>query len=423
MRATSALMPTHGPVMRQIWNATRKDLSRARRDPIALLMWMAIPLILGTLITAVFGGGNATPQGRLLVADEDDTFLSNALAAAFSREPLSKMVLVEKVSRDQGRARIDRGDGSALLIVPKGLADAVFNDTPFSVELFTNPSQRIMPKIIQEVLSILVEAEFYLHRVADRELRTFTLQRDRDRPPTDVEISLYSVSVNHAIDRLRKYLIPPAIQLQTVVAKENTSGKSFGSILFPTFMFMAVLFSCSSLAADIWKERTAGTLRRLLTTPTSPAAFLGGRLLFVLSLFTAIALAAVSVGHWIAGVPVANFPAAVAWLAFSGASLYLLLLFVVMQAGTQRSANVLANLVVFPMSMLGGSFFPFDSMPAWMVRIGTKLPNGWAIVQFYDILDGTVKFKTLAAAAAGLLAIAVVAFALALRKLKRGFAL
>src|SRR5438270_307831 len=111
--------------MRSIWISLRKDVSRARRDPLALLMWIAIPLILGTLINAVFGGSEATPQGRLLIADEDDSFVSNLLSRAFSGEPLSKIVRVENVTREAGRGRMDRGDASALLIIPKGFGDAV----------------------------------------------------------------------------------------------------------------------------------------------------------------------------------------------------------------------------------------------------------------------------------------------------------
>jgi ABC-type multidrug transport system permease subunit len=409
--------------MSHLWNTTRKDLSRARRDPFALLMWVAIPLILGTLITAVFGRGGATPQGRLLIADEDDTFVSNVLAGAFSREPLSKMVLVEKVSREEGRTRIDHGDASAFLVIPKGLADAVLQDQPFRLELLTNPAQSILPKIIQEVLGVVVEAEFYLHRVAGDELLNFSRRRDRNRPPGDIEIASYSVTVNHAIDRVRKYLIPPAIQLETSVASANASRKSFGAVLFPTFIFMAVIFTAGALANDIWKERNAGTLRRLRMTPAPLAAFLAGRLLFVMLVFAATGLMGVSVARWLANVPVAHFAGAVAWLVFSGAVFFLLLLCVVMQAETQRGASTLSNLVIFPLSMLGGTFFPFEQMPAWMVRIGSKTPNGLAVLQFYSILEGSVNLRSLALVAAGLSILSALAFVLALRRLRGGFGL
>jgi ABC-type multidrug transport system permease subunit len=410
--------------MRFIWISTWKDIGRLRRDPFALLMWMAIPLILGVLLNAVFGGGTVTPQGRLLVTDEDDTFVSNVLASAFSREPLSKMVLVEKVGREEGRARIDRGDGSAFLIIPKGFADAALNNQPFHLELFTNPAQRILPNIIQGVLSIMVEGEFYLQQVAGDQLRMFQRGSVQGKTaPTDVQVAVVSVSINRLVSSLRTYLIPPVITLSTTVTRENVPRKSFAAIFYPPMMFMAILFLASSLAADIWKERNAGALRRLCGTPARLSAFLAGRVVFVAMVLLLVAMVGIVVAHGMAGVPMASIPGAVLWLMLSGTVFFLLFLLLTMQASTQRGANVLANLVIFPLAMLGGCFFPFESMPEWMVRIGTKTPNGWAVVQFNAIVDGSVHAQALLTAAALLTLVSVLAFLLVLRKLRRGFAL
>ena len=70
--------------MRFLWTAVRKDLGRLRRDPMGLATSLGIPLVLVTLITLVFGGGQAAPHGRLLVADEDGTLLSQALTGVNS---------------------------------------------------------------------------------------------------------------------------------------------------------------------------------------------------------------------------------------------------------------------------------------------------------------------------------------------------
>src|ERR1700675_2702050 len=121
--------------MRFLLAVVRKDLGRLRRDPLALATSLGIPLVLVTLITMVFGGGQAVPQGRLLVADEDGTLLSQALTSAFSREPLSKMIVMETTGREEGRRRMDRGDASALLIVPKGFQEAFFQNRPIQLQL------------------------------------------------------------------------------------------------------------------------------------------------------------------------------------------------------------------------------------------------------------------------------------------------
>src|SRR4051812_4346927 len=102
----------------------RKDWARVRRDPMSLLTSIGIPLVLAVLISVIFGRDPITPHGTVLVADEDNSIASQRILQAFHREPLSKFVNLENVTRDVGHARIDRGGAAALLIIPQGLQQA-----------------------------------------------------------------------------------------------------------------------------------------------------------------------------------------------------------------------------------------------------------------------------------------------------------
>jgi len=403
--------------MRFLWISVRKDWSRVRRDPFSLATSLAIPLILAVMMSLVFGRGQALPQGRLLVADEDDTVVSNLLLGAFTRDPLGKMLLVEKVAQADGRARINRGDGSALLIIPTGLQDAFLRNRPFQLQLFTNPSQKILPQIVQQSLSIMVDGGFYLQQVAADQLRAF----DTSHAPADALIASISVSVNHVVANLRRYLYPPAIDLETEVVADRAESRSFAAMFLPSMIFMGLLFIANSMALDIWKERLMGTLRRLAVSPAPLGTFLAGRLIFVATVFALAALLGLVASRGLAGVPVANLPAAVMWLTFAGAALFLMLLVVALMASTARASNVLGNLIVFPLAMIGGCFFPFEWMPAWMARIGRLTPNGWAITRFQAILSGEIDARQLAVAVAALAAVGVVMFFVALRRLRSGF--
>jgi ABC-type multidrug transport system permease subunit len=59
-----------------------------------------------------------------------------------------------------------------------------------------------------------------------------------------------------------------------------------------------------------------------------------------------------------------------------------MMLFVCLLMPTEKAASVVTSAMVFPLMMLGGSFFPFDSMPKWMVAIGQYLPNGYMLQAF-----------------------------------------
>lgn len=402
--------------MRFVWISAVKDLRRLRRDPISLATWIAIPLVLAVLMSMVFGGGDAAPQGLLLVQDEDRTFVSNLLTGAFRSGPLAKMLLLEDVKPGEGRARIDRGDGSALLIIPKGLQKAYLDRQPFRVQLITNPSQSILPKIVGESLSMMIDASFYVQQLLGSQLRAL----DTGKAPSDQMIVAAGLMNTQLVQKLRKSLDPPLIELETNVVEERRP--SFASLFLPSMIFMSLLFMANALAGDIWTERLRGTLRRLVATPAALGAFLAGRLLFVCLILFGVSVLALLGLRWLAGVPVDNLPEAILWLMFAGTALYLLFLLLVLQASTQRTANMLGNLVVFPLALVGGCFFPFELMPPWMSSIGKLTPNGWAIVQFKAILSGSANTAALAAAFAGLIGVSLIACLLTLRRL-RSFAL
>jgi ABC-type multidrug transport system permease subunit len=403
--------------MRFVWISVCKDWSRVRRDPFSLGTSLAIPLILSVMMSLVFGRGQAVPQGRLLVADEDDSIASNLLLGSFTRDPLGKMLVVEKVAASDARARINRGDGSALLIIPAGFQEAFLRNRPFQLQLFTNPSERILPQIVQQSLSIMVDGAFYVEHVAGDQLRAF----DTGHAPPDGLIASVSVSINHLVTSLRRYLYPVAMDLETEVTADPGESKSFAATFLPSMIFMGLLFIANSMALDIWKERLMGTLRRLAVSPAPLGGFLAGRLIFVASVFALVALVGLVAAHGLAGLPVPSMPAAAMWLTFAGSALFLMVLVVALTAATARAANVMGNLIVFPLAMIGGCFFPFEWMPAWMARIGRLTPNGWAITQFQAILSGEIDARKLAVAVAGLTGLSVVMFIVALRRLRSGF--
>ena len=405
--------------MRFVWISALKDLRILRRDPFSVLTWVCIPLCIGLLINLVFGGsgGEAKPQGVLLVADQDQTIASRMLADAFSGDELGKMFTVEKVEAAAGRARIDRGDGSALLVIPKGLQDALLNSRPYHLRLFTNAGQRILPKIAEETLQGMVDGAFYVQRVAGDQLRGF----DGGQEPSEAEVALLAVQGRRLARDMRQYLSPPLIGLETTVVEEKKSDAGAANFFFPNMIFLALLLMANGLSTDIWKERTLGTMRRLAMSPAPIAGFLAGRLAMVAMVYGVVGLMAVVAARYLAGVTVANLAAAAGWAALSGTAFYLMMLPVAVWSSNQRGADVRGNLLVFPLAMVGGCFFPFESMPEWMARIGRWTPNGLAVTQFKDILLGSVNPAHLAAVLAGLAVAGVLAYLLALRGLKGAF--
>ena len=88
--------------MRLILRSALKDLRRMRRDPIGLATWIGIPVLVSLLLVAFFGRGEPRPQGLVLIADQDDTFVSGLLARAYTQGKLGEMLTVRQVPLEEG---------------------------------------------------------------------------------------------------------------------------------------------------------------------------------------------------------------------------------------------------------------------------------------------------------------------------------
>jgi len=368
-----------------------KELRRVSRDPFALALWIGIPFSVLFLMNLAFGGRSSSgprPQGVLLVADHDGSFLSGMVVSAFSQGPLGEMFKPEKASEEDGRSRMAKGEGSALIILPKGFQDAVLNNRPAAIRLVKNPSQRILPAIAGESLTMLSEAVHYLHLVAGDELRMVT---DRNTAPSDADVMKTSVAINHAIKRLGDYLDPLLldIEIRKPPKKPDVKPFNFFAALFPGIVFMSLLFIGRGTSDDIWDELQHATLRRTQSAGLPMDLFLGGKLLATLSITLFIALLALAGGSAFAGVGVANWPAAVGWMLGGGAVWYLIMLILQILAGARNRGEILTSFVLFPSMMLGGSMFAFAMMPEFLARIGRMTPLGWMVARFESILQGS----------------------------------
>ncbi len=405
-----------------------KDLRRRLADPAALIMWFGLPLAIGAMIVALSSGGDgAGPRGRLLVADEDESFVSGMLAGAAGQGPLGELFDVTPVDRDEGRRIVDAGDASALLILPAGLQEAVLGEESVEIRLVTNPAQRILPGMLEEALEIVVEAAFYGERVLGEPAR-----RIADGPPPDSDffsndvIVELSTTINTRLRELGDTLSPPVLTVEHVAPDESDASGApgfgdLGLIVLPGVIFMSILFIGQGLSSDVWEEKRFGTLRRAVFAPPSMSAFLAGKLLAGAGLVGAAALVGVAVGAVFFDLPLPQAPLAILWTTFAGVALLVYFVLLQLVASSPRAGNVLTTLVVFPVMMLGGSFFPFEAMPAWMAAIGRWTPNGIAVVRLKEIVAAAPDAAGLLSAALAIGLPALAAGALCGRLLRGAF--
>jgi ABC-type multidrug transport system permease subunit len=400
-----------------------KDLVRRRRDPLALLLWAGIPLAIGGLIFLAFGGDDAGPSGRLLIVDQDNTVLSGLLSGVYQQGPLAEIIEVEAVDLETGRERIDGGEAAGLLIIPDGFGTAVLNSEPFEISLVRNPAQRIVPGIIEESLSLVVESTFYLQRLFDEPLDIIAAtQPVGANIVPDSTVASISVAFNQIVDRTRPYLFPPVIELETKTTGEDEDGFDFARLFFPSMLFMALLFMAQGLSEDIWRERSQGTLRRVIVTPQRVATFLAGKLLASATLMLVVIGLGLIAGRWVFGIELHGLPIALVWATIAGMMLLAMMVLVQLFASSERAGNILTGAAIFPLAMLGGSFFPFEVMPDWLASVGRYTPNGWALAKLNQVFAGDLAVLELIRAIGFVTLIIVVLTWLAMRRIRGRFA-
>ena len=294
---------------------------------------------------------------------------------------------------------------------------------PTRLTLLTNPAQTILPGIVEEVLSLLVDAVFYVQRLAAEPLAAFS-----GGPPEgggvfpDQLVAATSVEINQLVGGVTQYLFPPRLDVAVEVEEpEGRKNLDIGTLFFQSMFFLAILFVAQGMSDDLWVEKRQGTLPRALTTPHGVTSLLAGKLLAALVLLLALAILSISAGAVIYGFAAARILPAALWAAASGLGLLVMFTLLQLVATSQKAGGLLSTLVLFPLMMIGGSFFPLEAMPEWLAAIGRWLPNGWALEQFKAILDGSASAATLAPGVAGLLAALTVGVWLAGRRLRGGF--
>lgn len=408
--------------MRFLFASFRKDLVRWRTDAGAILIWLLVPLMIGGLLSAISsGGGSGGPSGTLLIADQDDSLLSGFVSGAFSQDQLGEMLTVRAVTVADGTELIEAGEASGFLTIPVGFQDAFLNEIPVTLTLKTNPSQTILPGIIEDVTEIILDLGFYVQALFGEELAKIQ-NVDEISSPTEVFTSEIAVQIQRKMDVLGPSLFPPLLDIEIVAPPPAEPKVNMRLLFLPGIVMMALLFTAQGLATDLWKERTSGTLRRLVSTSASSFQFVVGK-----SLAAAVVIAFVSgitmfLGFLINDISWRAFAPSMLWVAFSGMGFFVWFAALQMFFPTQKSASLITGILLFPLLMVGGSFFPLDALPDWLANIGRLSPNGFVVDRMTTALTSAGTWSFSAQSWLTLTAMVFSGFAVCSWRLNVGFA-
>lgn len=339
--------------------------------PSEILFFLVLPILFSFLLGGGLGGGGSEGPLALRVVDLDGGELARALVTA-----LEETGLVAPSVTSTGSAKRD----DVALTIPAGFDDAVRAGKTVSLQL-QRGSDEADADVAQQAVSLAasnvsralaaatgsvaaIDARQPFAGDADRDAAfSQSLEAARsllDDRPERIEITLPEASEAEAFD----------------AAAHGTGGQMVTWVFIP-------LLGISGLFAY---ERTQGTLRRLLITPTSKAVFLlgsiGGEI--ALSLFQMVLLltfGAVAMGvNW--GRSMGGLALLLVAFALASVAIGVFYAALVKTEGQAVSLSIASGMA---MALLGGCWYPSELFPQ-VVRTATKiLPTAWVMQGLTDL--------------------------------------
>jgi ABC-2 type transport system permease protein len=312
--------------------ANFKSLTRDR----AALFWTFFFPVMFVFLFGLLFSGSGDSKVNVGFVDQDETPASAQVRAAFADVPLLSL---HDGSLGDEKAAMQNGDISAVIVIPKGLQDAVVatisgQSASVSVELFTDPAQSQTSQVVQSAVAQIADG-FSLGVVSHGGAAVLKVDQK----------TLSSTNISQVT-----YLVP--------------------SILAMALMQLGVFASI-----PLVQQREKGILKRIGATPLPRWKLVLSNILMQLVVAAIDTVLILGVGIVFFKIQIVGNFAAAAGFVFLGAGAFLAIGFMLASfLKTEEQANGVVQVVQMPLMFLSGIFFPFALMPGVLQSVGRFLP-------------------------------------------------
>lgn len=386
--------------MKKLFLIGIKDLKLIFRDRAALTIMLLAPFLLtigmGFVTGRFSGNSNGLADVPVVIVNLDQEQLGNALADVFSSQELADLMEPSISSNpEEARRLVDDDKAAAAVIIPKGFTRSIIpaegttfsqnnmDPEPVKIEVYTNPTRPTSAGVVKAIV------DEFISRVEEGRTSGMTsitqLIQDGLLNPQNATSEAQKLFQN--ADQSES----PAITLKT--DKEGAAAVQFDILAYmaPGMALLFLMYTVSYGGRSILAERLQGTLPRLLVSPTSTSAVLGGKVLGIFLTGVAqvgILILASSIFFGVKwGDPRGLFLLILA-VAF-GATGWSMLITALARSPGQVASVGSALMLIF--GILGGSFISLDQLPAYVRTLSKITPNAWGLDGFTTLaLGGTL---------------------------------
>lgn len=316
--------------MKPFYKLTMAAFKQFVRDKVYMFFTFIFPLLFIVIFGLVWGNVGDVSYDIGLVKSDNST-ATQGIAQGFSKIPVFK---VSEGNHDDMLQKLKKGDLRAVIVIPPQaeLGKAMAGGQAANITLYYDPAQTSSAQVILPIMRQVVEE----------------INRQITKQPVLVQLAEAPVQARSL--RTIDYMVPGILA-----------------------MALMTLGFFGGLTLVEWREKLV--LKRFAATPTSRTTIVASQTVYrlVLSILQAIIIIAAArllfkvemIGNWLALCGV---------VLLGTLSLISIGYLVVSRSKTAEGANVVIQVIYFPLMFLSGIFWPVEFMPNFMRAIAAALP-------------------------------------------------
>ena len=375
-----------------------KDIKILSRDKAGLFWVLGFPVALAILFGSIFGGdAEGTASMEIALIDQDKTEQSQAFADRLGDNDAIELKLS---TIDEARDRVRRGDLVAFLVIKEGFGgeSAFFSSgSDTTLEIGIDPKRKAESGYLQGMIS-----QAWFGGIQD-------VMSDPGSMHSQVEEALAGViGSDMPADEQARYrsflneldsfvseggaetadgggMQGPSIEM-VEIAKEDSGPRTAFEVSFPQAIVWGLISVVSTFALAMVKERTGGTMLRLLVSPISNTQILASKGLACFLSAAGVIVTLLLLGRFAFGVRLDN-PLTLTMAIVSASFCFVGLMMLLSVLGkTEQAVSGVGWAVMMMFAMVGGGMIPLIAMPKWMLAVSNYSPVKWAVMA----LEGAV---------------------------------
>jgi len=360
----------------------KTDIKLVLKDWKAVALLLVMPFLFicffAYVLTPYLDKSNFIEPFAIALVDKEDTAQTRILSRQLEEIGIFSEVL--RVDENEARRLISENRAASIIIIPEGFSESVAAGENKPVTVIGNRSLPLQSLVVKNI----VESAANLVSASQSAINTiYHYSQKAGLEGKELEKEFNDSVMKFFLEALARNEIYSSVEASSVF--DLTPVEYFTSALIVVFL----LFTGMPAMKMLVTERSYGLAKRLRSSPVRIwqvilSKFMVSLFISIIQFIIIIALTALFFkNYW--GAPVENILMLFGGILFAVSAWSI---FVSSISKTPASADIIGNLGILLMAVIGGSIYPLSSMPGFVRSMSKLTINRWAMDGFMVIFSG-----------------------------------